>query len=64
MRKTFDTGIFLSGLFGNTAIAVMLTYFGERVGVPMYYATIVVFGGRIFNNFAEIRRILLKKIRL
>ncbi|MDO5716788.1 MAG: small basic family protein [Tissierellia bacterium] len=60
----FDTGIFLSGFLGNTVIAVVLTYFGDRVGVPIYYATIVVFGTRIFNNFAEIRRILLKKMKL
>ncbi len=60
LQKKFDYRIFLSGLIGNTIIAVVLTYFGERVGIPMFYATIVVFGGRIFNNFAEIRRILIK----
>ena len=52
----------MSGLIGNTLIAVFLTYFGDRVGVPIYYATIVVFGTRIFNNFAEIRRILIEKL--
>lgn len=60
LQKKFDIKIFLSGLIGNTIIAVLLTFFGDRVGVPIYYATIVVFGTRIFNNFAEIRRILLK----
>lgn len=60
LREKFDNKIFLSGLIGNTIIAVLLTYFGQRVGIPMYYATIVVFGSRIFNNFAEIRRILIK----
>ncbi|MCI5675340.1 MAG: small basic family protein [Ezakiella sp.] len=61
LQKKFDPKIFISGFIGNTVIAVILTLFGERVGVPMYYATIVVFGSRIFNNFAEIRRILIKK---
>lgn len=62
LQNKFDIKIFLSGFFGNTIIAVLLTFFGDRVGVPIYYATIVVFGSRIFNNFAEIRRILIKKL--
>lgn len=62
LQKKFNTKIFMSGLIGNTLIAVFLTYFGDRVGVPIYYATIVVFGTRIFNNFAEIRRILIEKL--
>lgn len=62
LQNKFDIKIFLSGFFGNTMIAVLLTFFGDRVGVPIYYATIVVFGSRIFNNFAEIRRILIKKL--
>lgn len=62
LQNKFDTKIFMSGLIGNTFIAVFLTYFGDRVGVPIYYATIVVFGTRIFSNFAEIRRILIKKL--
>ena len=62
LQKKFNTKIFMSGLIGNTLIAVCLTYFGDRVGVPIYYATIVVFGTRIFNNFAEIRRILIEKL--
>ena len=60
LQDKFENKIFLSGFIGNTIIAVVLTYFGQKVGVPMYYATIVVFGSRIFNNFAEIRRILIK----
>ena len=50
LQKKFNTKIFMSGLIGNTLIAVL------------YYATIVVFGTRIFNNFAEIRRILIEKL--
>lgn len=61
LKNTYDTKILLSGLLGNTIITLFLVYFGEKVGVPMYYAAIVVFGGRIFNNFAKIRRKLLKK---
>lgn len=60
LQKKFDHKIFLSGLIGNTIIAVLMTYFGQHVGIPIYYATIVVFGSRIINNFAEIRRILIK----
>ncbi len=42
-------------------LAAFLAYIGDRLGVPLYYAAIFTFGGRIFENFASIRRILLNK---
>lgn len=61
LENKFDTSIFVSGFFGNALIAVFLAYIGDRLGVPLYYATIITFGGRLFDNFASIRRILIKK---
>lgn len=61
IRQDFDTKVFLSGFFGNSLLAAFLTYLGDRLGVPMYYAVIVTFGGRVFDNFAAIRRLLLEK---
>ena len=55
----FRLSIFLSGSVGNTAIAVFLTWLGQKVGIPLYLAAVVVFGTRMFQNFAEIRRELL-----
>lgn len=61
LERKFDTTIFISGFFGNAIIAAFLAYLGDKLGVPLYYAAIVVFGGRLFENFAKIRRYLLVK---
>jgi len=63
MHKKFDLGVFLVGFFGNAAIAVGLTYIGVLLNLDLYIAAIVVFGTRVFNNFAEIRRYLLNSYR-
>ncbi len=59
LEKKFDTRIFVSGFFGNAIIAAFLAYLGDKLGVPLYYAAILVFGGRLFENFAKIRRNIL-----
>lgn len=63
LEEKFDTEIFLSGFFGNALIAVALAFIGDKLGVPLYYAAVITFGGRMFNNFAEMRRIWLSKRR-
>ncbi|NCB72630.1 MAG: DUF1290 domain-containing protein, partial [Clostridia bacterium] len=35
-------------------------YIGDKLGVPFYYAPILVFGGRLFDNLAIIRRHIFK----
>ncbi len=42
-------------------LATLLAYLGDKLGIPLYFAAVIVFGSRIFNNFATIRRILLDK---
>jgi len=59
IEKTFDIEIFISGFFGNAVLAAMLTYIGDQLGVPIYYAAIFAFGVRLFQNFAIIRRYIL-----
>ena len=61
LEKNFNINIFISGFFGIAALAAFLAYLGDRLGVPLYYAAIFTFGGRLFENFAQIRRILLFK---
>src|SRR5699024_2117296 len=56
LKGDFDIRIFLSGFFGNSILAAFLTYLGDRLGVPLYYATIFTFGNRLFDNLASIRR--------
>ena len=63
LEGKFDLTIFLSGFFGNAILAAMLAYIGDKLGVPLYYAAIFTFGGRLFENFASIRRILINNRR-
>ncbi|MCY6370351.1 small basic family protein [Clostridium ganghwense] len=61
--KRFRTDIFISGFFGNAVLAAALTYLGDKLGMPIYLAAVIVFGERIFNNFAAVRRLLLEKAK-
>lgn len=63
LAKNFEADIFVSGFFGNALLAAALAYLGDKMGVPIYLAAVVVFGGRIFNNFAIIRRLLIEKAK-
>lgn len=63
LENKFNTEIFVSGFFGNAILAGFLAYIGDSLGVPLYYAAIFAFGGRLFQNFAIIRRQLLSRIR-
>lgn len=55
-HKRFNMNVFMMGLFSNAVLAVLLTYMGDLLGISLYFAVIVVFGVRIFNNLAAIRR--------
>jgi small basic protein len=61
-EQKFENLIFVTGFLGNTFIAVLLTYIGEKLGVPLYNVAILVFGMRVFNNFSYIRRYVVESI--
>lgn len=63
LEDKFDTDIFISGFFGNAVLAAGLTYLGDRLNVPIYLAAVVVFGGRLFQNFAVMRREIIERMR-
>ena len=63
LSKNFKADIFISGFFGNSILAACLAYLGDKLGIPMYIAAVIVFGRRIFDNFAIIRRILLDRLK-
>jgi small basic protein len=56
LENSFESDIFITGFFGNAILAASLAYMGDRLGVPIYLAAVVVFGTRLFQNFAVIRR--------
>lgn len=56
LEDQYDNKIFISGFCINGLLAGSLTFVGDRLGVELYYAAIVAFGVRLFNNLAIIRR--------
>ena len=63
LEKKFEADVFISGFFGNAILAAGLAYIGNRLDVPIYLCAIFVFGYRLFNNFALIRRHFLSSLR-
>ncbi|WP_425060781.1 hypothetical protein SCACP_15290 [Sporomusa carbonis] len=61
MEEKFDNTVFITGFFTNALLAAGLVYVGERLGIDLYYVSLLVFGLRIFQNLAIIRRYFLKK---
>ncbi len=61
LEGKYNNLIFITGFITNAILAGLLAYLGDRLGVPLYYAAILVFGGRLFQNLAVIRRLLIDK---
>lgn len=61
MEDSFDNTIFISGFFTNSLLAAGFAYLGDRLGLELYLAAVVVFGVRLFQNLGILRRYLLKK---
>lgn len=61
LEGKYNNLIFISGFITNAILAGLLAYLGDRLGVPLYYAAILVFGGRLFQNLAVIRRLLIER---
>ena len=56
---TFNDRVFVVSFLSNAVLAALLVWAGTRLGVQdMAIAVVVVFGVRIFQNLAAIRRIL------
>lgn len=61
MEGKYNGLVFITGFISNAILAGALTYLGDLLGVPIYYAAIFVFGGRLFNNLAVIRHHILDR---
>jgi small basic protein len=59
IEDKFDDWVFISGFFVNAFLAAGLTWVGDQLGVDLAIAAYVVFGKRIFDNLAILRRHLL-----
>ena len=56
LEGQYNNKVFISGFCVNALLAGLLAFVGDRLGVELYYAAIVAFGVRLFNNLAIIRR--------
>jgi small basic protein len=62
MQRKFNIKLFISGLIGNSVIAVGLAALGDQLGISLYLAAVFAFGNRIFINFSIIRRLWLHRL--
>ncbi len=60
LERTFNDRLFISGFLWNTALASLITFMGDRLGVNLYLAAVVALGVRLFQNLAIIRRLVVK----
>ncbi len=61
---TFRRRIFISGFLVTVVLAMLLMWFGERIGVDIGLAAVFVFVYRIMQNFSIIRWHLLDRSSL
>jgi small basic protein len=64
LEGKFHDDIFLTGFAMNTILAAALAYLGDRIGVDLFLAAVVVLGGRVFLNLSLIRRYWLTQVAL
>ena len=56
MERTFNDRVFVIAFLFNAALAMFLVWIGDQLAVDLSTAVVVVFGVRIFQNLAAIRR--------
>ena len=57
LHKRFNINVFMIGLVSNAILGIFLTFIGNILGISLSFAVIIVFGVRMFNNMAAIRRL-------
>lgn len=56
LERTFNDRIFVIAFVSNAGLAIALVWVGDQLGADLVTAIVVVFGVRIFQNLAAIRR--------
>jgi small basic protein len=56
LERTFSDRLFVLAFVSNAAVAVLLVWIGDQIGADLSTAVAVVFGVRIFQNVAAVRR--------
>lgn len=56
LERTFNDRVFVIAFILNAALAIFLVWIGDQLAADLTTAVVVVFGIRIFQNLAAIRR--------
>ena len=56
LEQTFSDRLFVLAFASNAAVAVLLVWIGDQLAADLSTAVAVVFGVRIFQNVAAVRR--------
>lgn len=56
LEQTFNDRIFVVAFTANALVAILIVWIGDQLGVDLVTAVVVVFGVRIFQNVAALRR--------
>lgn len=63
LQGHFDPTTFATGLVSNAILAAGLTFVGDKLGVPLYYAALFALGFRLFQNLGAIRHLIQDRLR-
>lgn len=63
IENKFELMTFLTGLGFNMAIAVLITFFGDKLNLDLYLAILVAFMIRIFSNIGLIKTATISKFQ-
>jgi small basic protein len=55
LEHKFNIFRFISSFFTNAALAALLAYLGDKIGVDIYLGAVVAFSIRLFQNLSIIR---------
>ena len=61
LNKKFNMSVFMIGLISNAVLGILLSVIGNILGISLTFAVIIVFGVRMFNNLATLRRLTVDK---
>ncbi|MGI5854263.1 MAG: small basic family protein [Bacillota bacterium] len=66
MRAQFEGNFsfqkFLTSFFINIAVAAVLTWIGDLLGIDIYIGAVVAFSIRIFNNLSILRGLVYERL--